>query len=170
MKTVIGMFRQVIDAQNAVHKLLDKGFKSEQMNIIVQENTAKQYLDVNRQEVKVEKTGSLGKKHLEGLDNLLGGVRAIVTPDAGRVFAAGAVASTLAKSAASMNDGGLRGALNDFNVPKEIATSYRDNIANGGLLFWLRTDDSQTGTAVIIIEDNKAENVITISQSFPPLR
>lgn len=164
------MFRRIVDAQIAVKMLFDKGFIGEQMNVIVQEGTAKQYLDLNRQEVKVEKTDSLGKKHLEGLESLLGGVRAIITPDAGKVFAAGAVASTLAKTAASMNDGGLRGALNDFNVPKEIATAYRDNISNGGLLFWLRTDESQTGDAVIIIENCKAENVITISSSFPSLK
>ena len=170
MKIVLGIFKQINDAKSAVSKLLDNGFKEEQMNVIVQENTAKQYLDVNRQEVKVEKTDSLGKKHLKGLDSLLGGVRAIVTPDAGRVFAAGAVASTLAKTAASMNDGGLKGALSDFNVPNETAKDYRDSIANGGLLFWIRTDESQTGDAIIIIENCKAEDVISISQSFPPLR
>lgn len=170
MKIVFGIFKQISDAKDAVDRLLENGFKEEQMNAIVQESTAKQYLNINRQEVKIEKSENLGKRHLKGLENLLGGVRAIVTPDAGRVYAAGAVASTLAKTAASMNDGGLRATLIDFNVPGDLAVKYRDNIANGNLLFWIRTDDSNTGEAVMIIEDYNAGDVISISQRYPSLK
>ena len=71
MKTVFGLFANLEKAKGAVSELLDMGFSGKQINSIIQETAAKDFLDINRHEITVEKTGAFGPKRKNGLESLL---------------------------------------------------------------------------------------------------
>ncbi len=164
MKSVFAVFSEVNKAKEAVEHLLRDGYKEEQMNSIVQETVAKNYLDVNRQEIKVEMTDALGGKRIRGLSALFGGQQAVFTSDTGRVYAAGPVATTIAGSSAGSGfaNTGLEGSLERFALPKESAHIYQKSVAGGGLLFWIRVDDEKVYQAVSVIKDHQGASVVTI--------
>lgn len=160
MKTIFGLFENVIDAHHAIHGLEDREMSTSDMNIIVQEETAKntlQDLGVDMNAVKWRtRDDSRG-----GLVTLLAGQQAIELPDAGEVYAAGQIATVLAKTASDPDaaNGGLEAALRDFDVQHETAAAYRKGVDDGGALLFVRTSDEQAGAATNTFRKTGADHV-----------
>lgn len=161
MRTIFACFRTYEDAGAAVEELLEKHFDVEEMNAIVQDYVAKGHRDVNLPEANVAVTKKMGDKTARGLDQLIAGEKAVSIPDVGNVFAAGDLATTLAKTAATPGaaEGGIKGALIDFRVSKNFAEIYKTSIKGGGVLFWIRTSDARESEVVKILRNHKAEHV-----------
>ena len=163
MKTVFALFTEIDNAKEAVYRLLSLGFEEKQINAVIQETVAKDFLDIRRHEVTVEKTDALGSKEKSGLESLLGGRQAVKTPDCGNIYAAGESAAILAKTAAAFSEGGgIKNALQDFDISSERAQFYRSGITRGGILLWIRTDDNRAGEIITTIEQYKAQRIISI--------
>ena len=169
MKTVFGLFTNVDNAQRAVVQLFEQGYPQEQMNAIIQESVAKDYLGINKPEINIEKSARIGSRETRGLETLFGGHQSIVITDTGKVFAAGTIASTVAKTAVSRPDGGLMIALKEFDIPENIAESYRNGIISGGVLFWIKTDDIRAGEIIVILDQQKAQHILSLPE-MPSLR
>jgi len=158
MRTVFSLFDAYEDCETAVDELLDEGFKEDEMNVIVDEEVAKTNLDVKLDRVDVKATEELGEE-ARGLDVLLGVEQPVAMPRVGDVYAAGKLATILAKTAAAPDTGGLREALIDFDVSEPAAGAYEEAVSNGALLFWVRSSDERASEAASILRDHNGINV-----------
>lgn len=152
MQSVFSLFEMYEDCEGAVDELIEQGFDEVEFNVIVDEEVAKTHLDVDLGRVDVKATDELGQE-AKGLDILLGVEQPVVLPGLDDVYAAGDVATVLAKTAASPDTGGLEGALVEFGVSQRIASVYVEAIEDGGLLFWLRTSDDRSSEADEILRE-----------------
>ena len=149
MNVIFALFETYTDAENAVDELLDRDFDVGEMNAIVLEEVAKSHIDVDWDKLDVAVTDEIGERSVRGLTQLLGGQQPVMISGLEDIYAAGELATVLARTASAPNaEGrGLKAALVDFNVPEETAQIYRDGIDDGGLLFWIRVDEDR-GAAV----------------------
>jgi hypothetical protein len=164
VKTVFTLFEEFENAYEAVDRLQDEDFDSGQMNVIVLENIAKDAMEVDLEKVKVEKTGQVGEKSVTGLDELLGGQKAVDVPNIGDVYAAGSLATMLVRSASAPGavEGGLEAALQDFNLTGEAAEGYRKGLEEGGLLFFIRSQDEKASDIVQLLRQNKGKFIADV--------
>ena len=163
MKTFFGLVHGYEQGDAAVRALLKGGFESESINAVLLETIAKNGMDAGLNRIKVDKSEELGQPGAHGLDGLLGGEQALPVPDVGRVFAAGELANLLTNMATlpGTADGGLKGALIEFNLPPQQADFFVDGIRDGGLLLFVRTEDERAREAASILREHKAEQVVT---------
>jgi hypothetical protein len=145
-----------------VKKLQEIDLSLNQMNSIVQVSSVKNFMNITRHEITVEKTDVYGVKKNTGLEMLLGGEQPISLSDTGSVFTVGSVATTLARTAANESEDGLKKALINFGIVPRIAQNYRNAIYQGGLLLWLRLDDKKVQQVVEIMKNYNAQDILTI--------
>lgn len=132
------LFRSWGDAENAYQELLKRGFTSDQINILMSDETRSQY-----EGTKTE----LGNKAAEGtgvgaavggtVGAILGAVAAVGTglaiPGLGLVIA-GPIVAALAGAGAGGATGGLIGALIGWGIPEETVKRYESGIKEGGIV------------------------------------
>jgi hypothetical protein len=146
MKVIYALFERYADARDAVNELLDQGYDQDEMNAIVQAHIAQEHIDLDLGSVGVQVTDAVGNKTVRGFDPFLAAQAPVPVPGLGDMYAAGELATTLAKTAA-IHGGrvkGLQSALDDF-VPSDVARDFADSVGSGSLLFWIRTDDERAG-------------------------
>jgi hypothetical protein len=150
MKSIFGMFERYEDARATIDTLLDQGFEQDAVNVIVLEEIADDLMQVNQSQIDVKVTDEVGEKTAQGLDPLLGVQHPIDIPRVGQVYAAGELATVLAKTAAAPGavDDGLEAALVDFGVSEATAQAYSAGVKQGGVLLWIRSDEAHASTAV----------------------
>ena len=158
MKSVFSLFESYENCEEAVDELLAEGFDEEELNVIVDQEVAKSHLDVDLERIDVEATEELGEG-MEGLEVLLGVEQPVQMPRVGEVYAAGQLATILAKTAAAPDTGGLREALIDFDVAETVASAYEEAVLDGALLFWVRTPDAHASKAAEILRDGGGRHV-----------
>jgi hypothetical protein len=161
VRTTFGLFEQFADAEQAVEALLDEDFGKDEMNVIVQEEIAKNELDLSLEEANIAVTNEVGEKTAQGLEALLGGQQPLTLPEVEEVYAAGEMATILAKTAAAPGTTGeeFPTVLQEFGIPTNIARSYTEGIAEGSLLFWIRTDDGRAAKATDLLRKNNGVHV-----------
>jgi hypothetical protein len=153
MRTIFGLFKTYEDVQAAVQDLQEKEFHLNEMNAIIQKDTAEGHMNVNPRKVNISA--------MKGFDQLLAGALAgkqtINTHDAGRIYAAGDFVTKLAKVAEFpwAAGEGLKRALVDFNIPEEVAEAFTNGVRDGGILFCIRTSDEHSSTVSNILQSHK---------------
>ena len=163
MKTFFGVIQTYEQGDAAVQALQDDGFDSEQINVVLLENVARNSMAAGLNSIKVDKSEEHGQPGMHGLDGLIGGEQAVSIPDVGRVYAAGELANVLTNTASipGAADGGLEAALVDFNLSPEAAQFFTEQVRDGGLLFFVRTEDERARAAADILRAHKAGQVTT---------
>lgn len=161
MKVLFALFDTYTEAKEAVGELLEQDFDFEEMNAIVLEEVAKNSMDVRLDKVDVGVTDAVDGVTVHGLDRLLGGQRAVRMPGMDDIFAAGTLATMVAKTAAAPGaaDGGLVAALVDFNVPRPVAEDFFRGVQDGGVLLWVRVDDERAHEATQVLETANGRHV-----------
>jgi hypothetical protein len=156
MEAIFGLFRTYEQARTAVALLLERRFRPESMNVIVQDSVVKDWLRGQLGRVNV-----LASELKPGLDRIMAGEQPLNIPDVGNVFAAGAGATTLAKTAslAESRSEGLEATLEAFGLPEEVATDCVADLKGGGVIFWVRSDDARAPDAAVILKEQKARHV-----------
>lgn len=162
MRTIFSLFSTYEDANAAIQYLIDNRFTINEMNAIIQRDIAEEHMKINPRKANIST--------MNGIDKLLAGVLAGKqtenTYDAGRVYAAGDLATELAKVAELPRAAGkgLKSALIDFNIPEEVAESFIAGIKGGGILFFIRTSDERASTAANILQFYKGKHVSSYSR------
>jgi hypothetical protein len=159
MKSIICLFTNIDKARLATETLLLSGFELEQMNLIIQETIAKNKLFISDYSLKVEENKS--KYPLGGLERLLGGKQAFVLPDAGRVLCAGPEATNTVKTANSKPEKGLKYALMQYQLSESVAEFFKNGVKEGGLLFWIRTEDLKVMEVARIMEYRNGIKIVS---------
>ena len=147
-RTLSGLFRDRESAENAYRSLTERGYTSDDVNVIMSDETRKKHF--------ADDDSELGSKALEGMGvggavggtvgALLAAIAAIGTsvllPGLGLVVA-GPLAAALAGAGAGSVTGGLIGALVGSGIPEERAKYYDEGVRSGGIYMGVnpRTDE-----------------------------
>ena len=140
-KMVTGLFRDSESVERAYQCVVQRGYDTGDINVLMSDDTRKQYFADDR-EIKTE----LGRKAAEGgeLGGPTGGRIGIIIPvlAAAVVLAlpglglvvAGPIAAALAAAGAAGLAVGLIGALSDWGIPEERVQQYEAGIHDGGIV------------------------------------
>ena len=174
MKSIFALFEDFDNAQQAVQALLENGFEEEEMNVIVRAQIGKDWLRDNLEHadlhrVDVRKSAEVGHKSARGLVDLLGGEQGVPLPGIGDVLAGGELATQLAQNASATwaPEHGFKELLNELNIPEETADAYHNGINEGGVLFWLRTDDDRAAAAANHLRAEAGKHVADFAGNAP---
>jgi hypothetical protein len=146
-----GLFSDKDSSEKAYKSLRDRGYNDDEINVIMSDETRKNYYDGDTE-------SDLGNKAVEGtgvgsaiggtLGAIIGGVAAIgtnlVLPGLGLVVW-GPIAAALAGAGAGGLTGGLVGALIGWGIPEDRAKLYESGVKEGGTVLGVTpksTEDS----------------------------
>jgi uncharacterized membrane protein len=171
-KTVVGLFRNEADAQQAYHKLHQAGFIGEEISVVAHDGTITKEVAEGKKEVVAETAGmgAVGGSMLGGFAGLLAAsAGAVIIPGLGPVLAAGTLAATLATTLAGAGigaaAGGLVGTLVGVGVTQNDAKVYAEGIKKGGLLLVVHTDGAHAEDALEIMHRSNALNIDTHTET-----
>lgn len=152
-RAVIGLFETYEDANEAVSNLVEAGYPSDTLSLLVQPEVVEELLDQDKNEVVAESAGAgaVGGTALGTLLGLLAGASVVSLPLVGPALAAGALANLLGVTAAGAGVGaaygGIMGALVGLGIAEEDSHVYVEGVKNGGLLVVVDTAAERTGRA-----------------------
>jgi hypothetical protein len=158
MKTVVGLFPNRAEAENAVRTLEMNGFARGEISIITSNE---------RQEgggAGGTATEDVGKRVATGAAvgggvGLIAGLAALAIPGVGPVLAAGPLVTALTGAGVGAAVGGLAGALIEAGVPEDEAGMYAEGVRRGGTLVTVRVDDRRESDAAQTLRQQGAQNV-----------
>lgn len=149
-RVVTGMFRDRESAERAYQSVTNRGYKSDDVNLLMSNDTRKKYFSSD-DDVKTD----LGNKALEGagagagIGGTVGAILAAVAA-AGtlaipglNIIAAGPIVAALTGAGAGGLAGGLIGGLVGWGIPEGHAKAYESGIKEGGIVMGVnpRTDE-----------------------------
>lgn len=134
--TVVGLFKNQVDAERAIEHLKRAGFSENQIGVAMRDRSQQDELieGTGTQAAEGAATGALSGGVLGGVIGLLAGVGALAIPGVGPIIAGGALASTLAGAGIGAAAGGLLGALMGMGIPEEDARHFDEGFRAGGTL------------------------------------
>jgi len=134
--TVVGLFHNQADAEQAIQRLKQHGFSESQIGVAIKDRGRQEDLieGTGTQAAEGAATGAIGGGVLGGVIGLLAGVGALAIPGVGPIIAGGTLASTLAGAGIGAAAGGLLGALVGMGVPEEDAKHFDQGFKAGGTL------------------------------------
>jgi len=161
MKTIIGSFDRMDDADRAARTLRNAGFLDSDINFIAN--------DVRRDDGKARvvetgtasgaATGAVAGGALGGAAGLAASLMGLAIPGIGPILAAGPIVATLVGAGAGAAAGGLIGSLTDMGVEPAHAEIYAESVRRGGTLVTVRTDESRADEAASILRDAGAVDI-----------
>ncbi len=154
-----GLFNSETTADSAYQNALDRGYKPEEINVLMSEETKTKY--AGSQVAQVE----TGNKSVQGLavggavgGTVLGAIGAIIAvssniviPGLGLVLI-GPLAAGLVGAGAGSIAGGILGALIGAGIPEEQAKVYEDGIKKGGTVILVPSKGEEDN---LLLEDWK---------------
>jgi len=163
MRTVVGLFDDRGQAQQAVRELLQAGFKHADISLVANDVDERYKADANAGKAGQEPSGAATGAALGGAAGLLVGLVALLIPGVGPVIAAGnlgiALASALASASIGTIAGGLLGALGDLGMAEEDAQYYVEGLRRGGTLVTVGADDQMASRADDVMRRHGAVNI-----------
>jgi hypothetical protein len=155
-RVLTGLFRDRDSAERAYQSISDRGYGSEDVDLVMSDDTRKRHFaPVAGEGAQTE----LGSKAAEGagiggaIGGSLGAIAAaiaavgttIALPGLGVVIA-GPLAAAIAGAGAGAATGGIVGALIGWGIPEERVRQYDQGIRDGGILMAVRprSDDDAT--------------------------
>lgn len=160
MATVIGLFKDHDEADQALASLEDSGLTRDEIGLLAQRDAVEDVLRAGREEAAVGSAGAgaVGGSALGGLIGLLAGASAIVVPGIGPALAVGAWASVLGTTVAGAGIGaaygGLVGALIGFGVTEEQTHVYVEGVQQGSILMVVQPEDAKDARVADILRDH----------------
>src|SRR5688500_93593 len=134
--TVVAVFHDRDDAQDAINALRDAGFMADDISILARDRDVSGKLadDTGTEAGAGAATGALAGGLLGGAAGWLVGIGALAIPGVGPIIAAGPLAAALGGAALGAAGGGLIGALTGAGVPEDEAKWYDERVRSGGIL------------------------------------
>ena len=134
--TVVAVFEDRDDAQDAINALRDAGFAADDISILARDrDTAGRLAEDTGTEVATgAATGALAGGLLGGVAGWLVGIGALAIPGVGPIIAAGPIAAALGGAAIGATGGGIIGALTGMGVPEDEARYYETEFKQGGIV------------------------------------
>lgn len=170
-QTVLGIFDNKNDAENAINSLKNDGFHPKDISIVMKGDHTITQKSVDNPVAEDAASGVVTGGVIGGIAGLLIGVGAIAIPGIGALLIGGplaaamgitgAAASTVSGVATGAVAGGIIGALVGWGVSEEEAHVYEERVKKGAILVAVHADD--VSTARKYFEDNNAEEIRTLT-------
>ncbi|TMC57730.1 MAG: hypothetical protein E6J26_05930 [Chloroflexi bacterium] len=148
MRSVVGLFDDFGQAQQAVREMLAMGIKQDDISLVANDVAGRYKTSPDAGEAGKRLTGTGTGAVLGGAAGLLVGLTALVIPGIGPVIAAGQLGAALATGLISTSvgavAGGVLGALADLGMTQEDANYYVEAVRRGGTLVTVGADDQLT--------------------------
>ena len=163
-KTIVGLFDDYSDAQDAVSDLVSSGFSHDDISLVAS-NATQQFVESEGGTVEHSSvTGGVVKGGLEGavlggLTGFAASVALFLIPGIGPVVGAGALAATLGGAGLGAVGGAVIGGLSRLGIPDEEAGYYAEGIRRGGTLVTIRAEENMADKAVSIIDSHNPVNI-----------
>jgi len=155
---ITGVFSKRQDAEKAFNSLLEKGYKADEITVLMSDETRDKHF---KEEHKHGKDTKLGNKSMEGAGtgSAIGGTAgaivgalaaagiSVALPGLGLVLA-GPLAGALAGAGAGGLTGGLIGALIGAGIPKERAERYEHHIKKGDIVIGVTPHSHEDASAI----------------------
>lgn len=161
IKTVIGSFDRIDDADRAMQALRNAGFMGDDINLVA--NNVQRSADgaVRRTSSPDDDhagaaTGAAAGGAIGGAAGLAVSLMGLAVPGIGPILAAGPIIAALAGAGAGAVAGGLIGSLTDLGVEEEHAEIYAESVRRGGSLVTVRVDETRTDEASSILRNSGA--------------
>ena len=134
--TVVSVFHDRDDAQDAINALRDAGFNADDVSILARDRDVAGRLadDTGTEAAAGAATGALAGGLLGGVAGWLVGIGALAIPGVGPIIAAGPIAAALGGAALGAASGGIIGALTGAGVPEDEARYYDEEFRRGGIV------------------------------------
>lgn len=155
IKTVIGLFTESSDVENAINDLKSRGYNPKDISMIMKDTReAKKIQENTGGDVAAgAATGATTGAVIGGFAGLLIGVGALAIPGVGAFLIGGPLAAALGLTGAAATTatgamtgalaGGLIGALMSLGLPKHEAKQYETRIKEGAILLAVPTFEGQ---------------------------
>ncbi len=138
---VTGMFTDRESSERAYNTLDERGYTSEEINVVMSKETRDKYFSGDMEESKVGNKAAEGTGVGSAVGGTLGAIAgaiaavgtSIAIPGLGLVVA-GPVAAGLAGAGAGGLTGGIIGALVGWGIPEERAKMYEEGIKDGKIV------------------------------------
>lgn len=163
MKTVVGLYEDIADAQAAINELVRAGFDRADISLVATNrwsSDARGMGAVDKGDKVTTTDTHLGDDIaagmatggvIGGLGGVLLGLGALAIPGLGPVIAAGPLVAGLTGAGVGAAVGGLVGALVNWGVPPEEAEVYAESVRRGHILVGLKTDEARVERAANIM-------------------
>jgi uncharacterized protein (TIGR02271 family) len=153
--TVVGLFTDRTDAENAIRQLRDAGFTEKQIGLAMRDRDEQRTLieDTGTTAAEGAAVGAVSGGVLGGLIGLLG---SLLIPGIGPIVAGGVLASTLAGAGIGAAAGGIIGALMGLGVPEADAQHFDRGFRSGGVIVTVDAGD-RVGEAIAILQQNHVD-------------
>jgi hypothetical protein len=143
--SVFGSYRNTIQAEQTVDRLLAAGFRSDDISVLLPDTkSSKEFAhEKNTKAPEGTTTGVTAGGAIGGTLGLLAGIGALAIPGVGPFIAAGPIMGALAGLGVGGAVGGLIGALVGMGIPEYEAKRYEGRIKEGGVLLSVHCDTSE---------------------------
>src|SRR5579859_6436389 len=165
---VFGIYRDRRSAERGVDTLIDNGFRSEDISVLLPDNVGTKDFAHEKHTKAPEgaTTGATAGAVIGGTLGLLAGIGSLAIPGVGPFIAAGPIMAALAGVGTGGVIGGLIGALAGMGIPEYEAKRYEGMIREGGILVSVHCDNSDwVKRAKDILERTGAHDVASASES-----
>ncbi len=144
-KAVFGVFHSVATAEAAVDSLVNAGFSSNDVSVLMQDQqSSKDFAhEKNTKAPEGATTGAATGGVVGGTLGLLAGVGLLAIPGVGPLIAAGPIMASLAGLGVGAATGGIVGGLVGLGIPEFEAKRYEGLVNKGGVLLSVHCDTSE---------------------------
>src|SRR3954452_12891156 len=159
---VYGIYRDRAHAEDAVDALVDNGFRTEDISVLMPENVGTKDFaaEKNTKAPEGATTGAGTGAVLGGTLGLLAGIGALAIPGLGPFIAAGPIMGALAGAGTGGVVGGIIGALVGMGIPEYEAKRYEGMVKQGRVLLSVHCDNSDwVGRAKDLLRQTGAEDI-----------
>jgi hypothetical protein len=168
-KMMTAMFRDRVDAQAAHERLLDLGYASAEINVLMSDATRAKYFPKGQDEAPLQAGsaalpgagvgGAIGTAVGATLAAVMAIGTSVVVPGLGLALA-GPLAAAFAGAGAGAVTGGIVGALVGWGIPEPNARAYHEALQNGGVILGVVPhDDEDEGHIRALFKELHGENV-----------
>lgn len=181
-RMVLGVFTRRDQAENAISKLEDSGFKTKDISVVMKDQAVAEDIshDTGASVAEGAASGATAGGVIGGLAGLLVGLGAITIPGLGAILIGGPIAAALGLTGAAATTvsgamtgalaGGLVGVLVGLGIPEEDAKVYEERVKSGAILLAVPTTASTEDDAREILETYGADQVKSVGMNTPRAR
>jgi len=167
-KVVCGIYRDRMQVEGSVDRLIAAGFRSEDVSVLMADNVGTKDFAHEKHTKLPEGTasGATAGGVIGGTLGLLAGIGTLAIPGLGPFIAAGPIMAGLAGLGAGSVVGGLAGALVGMGIPEYEAKRYDGLVKEGGILLSVHCDNSDwVDKAKDILKQTGADDISSTSEA-----
>lgn len=158
-KTVVGVFHDFREANNALQELVNNGVNRDEISLVANEHVSDQMKEAGYDPtVNIGQGAGIGAA-IGGTGGLLLSLAGLTIPGIGPILAAGPIVAALGGAGIGATVGSIIGALTNLGIPEEEAGHYAEGVRRGDVLLTVRTDDVSLERIQSILDSHGAVDI-----------